>query len=320
MHNSKVAERLFLRWAGATESDAHLSGAFGPWLDTLVRAGKIPAGQGNPWEQARKNRIVRELCFLSALKRLDELFAGKKIEAIVLKGPALAYRYYEDPLHRAYSDIDILVGPNDWMMAQELLVRGGGKAELEGSWKGTKFRRVIQFDLCTIELHCRLLVDRPPPEASDPSKRTRPVKIPGIFWLRELGAETNFVYLCGHGVFQHLFDELHWLIDLDLIVRNEESSLDWGEIIILSKKMRMQKSLVTALSILRKHFETPIPDLDLRSLRGNIFHKRFMPAYLTPERILEHKHLSPRMFCLFLKAMLRDSPLESLRYGLGRTF
>jgi Uncharacterised nucleotidyltransferase len=58
------------------------------------------------------------------------LSLGRTLETVgvrytVLKGPALAHTMYPDPSWRPFSDLDLLVGGDDWPRAQELLAGAG---------------------------------------------------------------------------------------------------------------------------------------------------------------------------------------------------
>ncbi len=63
------------------------------------------------------------------------LSLGRSLEAVgvrhtVLKGPALAHTMYPDPSWRPFSDLDLLVGVDDWPQAQELLAAAGFRRRL----------------------------------------------------------------------------------------------------------------------------------------------------------------------------------------------
>lgn len=55
------------------------------------------------------------------LLRLAEALAGAGIEAIVLKGAALAHTFYPDPAWRPFGDVDLLVRSRDWRAACRVL-------------------------------------------------------------------------------------------------------------------------------------------------------------------------------------------------------
>jgi hypothetical protein len=63
------------------------------------------------------------------------LSLGRSLEAIgvrhtVLKGPALAHTMYPDPSWRPFSDLDLLVGADDWPRTRELLAAAGFRRRL----------------------------------------------------------------------------------------------------------------------------------------------------------------------------------------------
>ena len=85
-------------------------------------------------------------------------FADEGIESMVLKGPALAEWLYPDEL-RAYGDSDLMVRPEDWQTAVDILERLGFDNYLEPmahprmeSFASTAFLRGLD----NVDLHCTL--------------------------------------------------------------------------------------------------------------------------------------------------------------------
>ena len=60
-----------------------------------------------------------------ALLRIAREAGTEDLDHIVLKGPALAHRFYPDPSWRAFTDIDLLVRTADWRRACAVLERLG---------------------------------------------------------------------------------------------------------------------------------------------------------------------------------------------------
>jgi hypothetical protein len=76
----------------------------------------------NPLERLR---AAETLAVDALTARITELFEDRGIQSIVLKGPAVANWLYRGRPIRAYGDADLLISPDDWRRAKELLVELG---------------------------------------------------------------------------------------------------------------------------------------------------------------------------------------------------
>jgi hypothetical protein len=107
---------------------------------------------------------------------LFEAFAAAGVDALLLKGPALAQMLYTPDEHRKYSDVDVLVAPHGVAPARQTLARlgyraasqtfaiedVGGVVHEEGWWgRGPGARHDL-----LVELHLRLAGSEAPPCAT----------------------------------------------------------------------------------------------------------------------------------------------------------
>lgn len=67
------------------------------------------------WEELHRTQIAAVI----------EYFAATEIEAMLLKGTALAYLYYDDPAMRRRGDTDLLIHPHDLAAARKALTQRG---------------------------------------------------------------------------------------------------------------------------------------------------------------------------------------------------
>ncbi len=292
----------------------HGAAAFGPLA--LAKGGVI----GTPLEaicrRAWSARAVKEVRFLEVLKKLNDALKGAGVPAWLLKGPSLGHRIYDSPLHRPCTDIDILVSAHRWRDFLRVLETMGAQPLAQGAWLGTEFRRVYLLDGIPIEGHRQMLTGR---DFEGLSRwHSCPSAVPGLDWFRELETNLNFVYLCGHGALQHLFDQLHWLVDLDQLARRE--GLDPAAVLRLSIRLRLRRAVAVSAAVLRRHFATPLPEEIGYVGPGTWLLAIFLQNFLSPERLVQERHREPRVFYLGLKALLRDHASEALVYGLSRSF
>ncbi len=261
----------------------------------------------------RKAEAVRQIFFLNLLKEIDATFAARKIPLWIIKGPAIGYRYYDAPEKRSYTDIDLFVEGGNWEKSLQALKDMGGKPTNPKKWYGSDFRCVFTFQGFPVEIHRQLMVERPLDYMF--TRESRPTMIPGITWMREPCVEDLFVYLCGHGAFQHLFDEILWLYDLNLLLIKEKNNFDWQKLQKRSEMLRLNTAVGVTLVLLEKYFGH---EIRLQKPIGNWFLRKISPIYLHPERIRKQKHLRPRFIYLLYKTLMRDSFAEAFYYGLKR--
>ena len=126
-----------------TREMRHLAAAVEDW-DIIVRAAQrhcvapfVMSGLlscGSPQLPETVAAALRRLSFSRArqslvqvmeLGRLRRLFADTGIRLLVLKGVVLSAQLYGDPGLRAPRDIDLLVDPDDFRQAREVLVKSG---------------------------------------------------------------------------------------------------------------------------------------------------------------------------------------------------
>ena len=120
--------------------------------------------RGNLLESHRRAMVhalvlERNLCHLAAA------FEEHGLETVVLKGPALAHGFYEDPSWRPFGDLDLLVRTDQWRAVCGLLERQGLQRELPEPRPGfdQRFGKGAVFegpDQVSIDLH-RTLVAGP---------------------------------------------------------------------------------------------------------------------------------------------------------------
>jgi hypothetical protein len=82
-----------------------------------------------------EDRAVARARHLLTLRSLIEVVAALHRPFLVLKGPALAVGWYDDPGLRPYNDLDLLVRARDFSMALEAL-GAVGFAEVSRNWRG----------------------------------------------------------------------------------------------------------------------------------------------------------------------------------------
>lgn len=149
---------------------------------------------------------------------------------IVLKGPSVALRFYDEPADRNAIDIDVLVeeralGEAIALIEQLGFARSGGASG--GSAPGAAWRAsaadiplVRRRDRTKLELHWRLSRNKhlPPWPIECMKQHVVDGPAPGGFPLPVLDPAAQLFYLTCHGA-RHLWFRLKWLADIDRMVR-----------------------------------------------------------------------------------------------------
>lgn len=176
---------------------------------------------------------------LAMLRRIDEVLVEHGIDALVLKGPLLARRYYRQPSARGTSDIDLLVRERDVERTIEAL------SVLGFVWRDSdieqRYRRehhhlhLFHPAAPALELHFHAqsafgitLRSEWLIEGGEVAEGFRSLRVPE--------SVDELVYLAVHAA-SHRFGRLSWLYDMKLLVlrlsssdlaRARERAVAWG--------------------------------------------------------------------------------------------
>jgi hypothetical protein len=159
------------------------------------------------------------------------------VDVLLVKGIALAGRYYGEIAERPISDIDLLVHPDDVDTCRQMLIRRG-YTPTPGMEKSSEWRARVNRALAyhhalgfEVEIHWAL-ASLPPYMASFPLDsiwcRAEHIELAGRP-ARYLSAADELRYLCYHYAAQHQDRRLIWLVDIAERVRVLPPTWDWGE-------------------------------------------------------------------------------------------
>ena len=182
---------------------------------------------------------VRGLRQLAALAEVHDRLAAGGIDSIVLKGLPLSQRLHGNPLLRESIDIDLLVSPERFGAARDILLETGwrrvGPDFRETPRRRRWYDRLVKDALfvrpggVAIELHRRLLNN---PHLFDASfgelREQEATETVGGRAYRVLGDAHLVPYLACHGV-EHYWHRLKWLCDIAALVAalDEERLARW---------------------------------------------------------------------------------------------
>lgn len=170
----------------------------------------------------------RNLWFAAELTRIMQVFAPNQIRAIPYKGPVLAQSAYGDLALRSFSDLDLLISPEDFARAKHSLAEIGYQPSksltpaVERLWLRTGYER--SFDGAggknLVELQWSLLpyfyaLDPGPADFrfDDLWARAGRISLGEASDVPCLSPEDSLLVLCLHAA-KHLWTRLIWVADI----------------------------------------------------------------------------------------------------------
>jgi hypothetical protein len=221
--------------------------------------------------------LARNTLMYRELERILRAMEEAGIEAIVLKGAALAAKVYEDIGLRPMNDIDILLPRQSIKEAEQIVSELGYKENLPhripSIWKRTNYcislEKQIGLNNLELEIHWGLIAgdtDWRSPSLNWFYRQTEAIRISqqnlqsGIGHLI-LTPIAHLLYLSAHLMLQHGGSQarLIWLYDLHLLVFHFRSRSDFEELIEVAQEFHWTPALKDALSASNSRFNTYLP-------------------------------------------------------------
>lgn len=204
---------------------------------------------------------------LHSLAGLLDRFCEAGIPTLVLKGAALALRYYADVGLRPMDDADVLVPTERALEAVGLLRRLG--------WRERHYRESSHVNPTIIavrhswefsneagdrvDLHWHALFTSCFPGADEPLWRNaEPLTIGGVPSLT-LSATDALIHTCAHGGHWNLLPPVRWVSDAIHILRSEAHHIDWQRLVSLVQWLGVTLHVRDSLGYLIERFDAPIP-------------------------------------------------------------
>lgn len=179
--------------------------------------------------RALRLNAKRVMLMTEELNRVFRRLEAAGVPTIAFKGPVSASALYDEPAHRVFCDLDLLVAREHVMHARSILCDCGYRASGSPHVATARERNLFRFTELSLEnpangiqidLHWELTpADWFIAMPSGIWERTRTMLIDGQS-VRTLGEEDTFLHLSIHGG-KHGWSNLTWLVDLcSLILRS----------------------------------------------------------------------------------------------------
>ena len=246
-------------------------------VSSLVLAGLQACGASLPPEALNELRresvrgARRALAQINEIARLGRSFEKAGIPLLVLKGAILSQQLYDDAVLRSARDIDLLVAPEQFAVADELLIAEGyrhtgrdySRRELDAYR-----RRIKDLDYINnttgvrLELHHRLTDNQNllPGDFQRLCRTAEKIIIAQVPVLT-LPRDILPVYLCVHGA-SHGWHRLIWLADFAGSLPNPAAA---QASLALAEKFGLGALMLHALALSYVWLGTPVPQDLLRA-------------------------------------------------------
>ena len=276
----------------------------------------------SPWLDAPAQRRTEAGVLVHfAEEKVCDLLAEAGVERwVALKGSASAHLLYSDPLHRTRRDVDILVHPKDMVRVSEAAHSAGWTetthqshtlAAQEGPFE-REFAIHIGEHRVGLDIHQSLL-------------RWREFKVDTEGIIARAHQNTRGWRICDpldlllhsalHAGNAALRVPLRSILDIHLLART--LTRDWRALNERATSWRSRSALWLCLSVSQRWFGTSIPEDVLEALRPPRLIARHLESASAHEGRFASGHLKQSALKrTWLRALLRDSPQDTLRYLL----
>lgn len=215
------------------------------------------------FEANARSNMAKAAELITVLDLLDR----NEIEALPMKGPALAVSAYGNLALRSFADLDLLIRREDVIRAKDVLIRDGYRMASHLHWASpSACLRSKDSELLLerghggpgLDLHWKLLPGYfAPLFGTDQLWRDlRTVSLGGRS-VRTLSDENLLLFLCAHGS-KHRWERLGWLCDVALIVNGGE--IDWELVMARARQQRVERMVLLGLHLVSHWLGAEVPE------------------------------------------------------------
>lgn len=225
-----------------------------------------------------KINAAHNLLLLGELLKVLSILRDNSIEVISFKGPILALSIYGELTLRQFRDLDILVRPDDFLKARDLLL-------LEGytnlpSTSAKEWEAILKYDKSqnhslfykkdseiNIELHWAVYMKIYPSrlETDDLFGRGESLEFFGNVIL-SMSPEDMLIFSCNHAA-KHNYSRISWICDIAMILKS--GSINWSYVIKFVRNAGIERSFNLSLFLAYDLLQAPVPDFVLEELLQN---------------------------------------------------
>lgn len=242
--------------------------------EALRERGLAPISVARALEEDSTRTVKANLDAAAECRRLHQIFQGKGVPLLFVKGLTLGTLAYRDPLLKKGCDIDLLVPAGRIDEAGALLRQAGYRQVIPASaslrrWHGRRKESVWRHEAShqQLDLHTRLADNsRLVPGIGMDSPR-QVVEVAQNIELPTLARDELFAYLCVHGASSAWF-RLKWITDLAALLYSENVD-EIERLYRRSQQLGAGRAAGQALLLAHRLHATPIGGRLLKELESD---------------------------------------------------
>lgn len=249
-----------------------------PLLYAALRAGDAPppalARLRAAWIAAQRQSLLAG----SQLRDVVRALGDAGVPTIVLKGPALAAAYYDDPALRPFTDLDLLVRRHHRARALDVLAALGYVHGSPGRSLAYELEHAGAVYLVAAPGSSRLPVDLHWECIAHPGGSHATELAAAEIWERAVPArawgdsahvlapEDLLVYLAAHLAIHHTLAGVLWQLDLALLLQRHAATLDWEAVLERARRWSAAAAVYFALRVVGEQLGAVAPEAVMRRL------------------------------------------------------
>lgn len=237
------------------------------------------------------HNTARNALLLAELEQVLAALEDAGVEALLLKGAALALTLYEAPGLRTMGDLDLLVPAGRVQAACHVMEQLGYRPELSRlrQWLMKPVLYEHNYDSHKkipfhVELHWNLVFGKESRYNADMAwfwRQSRQVQVGGQT-ARVLMPDAELLHLAAHITMKHGDEHalLRWYYDLHLLVQLRSAEISWDDILAQAAAWHWSSGLYIALLNTIERFGTSVPEsvLSRLSVERNVTDIRYIAA------------------------------------------
>jgi hypothetical protein len=201
------------------------------------------------------------------LKCVLEAITEEHVSVMVLKGADIATTLYRRPELRHYSDVDLMVQPENLAATIAVFERLGYHYHQEYRFETVSKQRAAFVYVKEVAAGYLVFEIHTSPHSNEMGvsfdtaqiwARARPITIEGIN-VCGMGLEDLLIYLCWH-FRSHSFSRLIWLYDITMVLLRCSDSMDWNLVRNIARKQGLMSTVYFCILWCQQVFHISLPE------------------------------------------------------------
>lgn len=285
---------------------------------TALDSRSVPAYVSQTLLREYKRSSLLSVSIAGETVRIAEIMEENGIQVLVLKGAPLAQMLYQDITLRPCNDIDILVDPQEFLLAEKSLHKAKYKRSFPDYRQEKlfikKYRHFAYFNAergVEVELHWRAVH---PDLEGFPATADLKVQKMDIWGhkVNTLADEELLLYLIAHGS-NHMWLRLRWLVDVAVLAKK---NISWSKIMEMAGSKELKTMVRLTAILLSELWAIPLPEPLAQSTAGDKKAKKL--AGIVLERLKDEKAVKNSKSAYWKSLKQKNIYHVNLRSGWGK--